>query len=287
MFTVFDERECLANALQFYIQDLVDGLIFSDSELPDSLLQDGCLTEDECSVVRKLSDRKDQIRILLTLVKGRDLRVLKTFLKHVESQNPVVAKNIHAKFEKNKAEGVKGKLCALCKLEKQFNVKHVADGLWSIEAIDDGLYNRIIFSDSPVGAQSALWKRVIHSLSVLDPKKAEQAHNKLISDLSSKNLFVHLADGVNDMLIKNHGKLTCSCEPKLFLPKRNFSFGATTSAESNLPDSLSEGNSNDSSSFDGTDSVDIQGNVCTYTDGMSVITEVTETTVSKKDYFHT
>ncbi|XP_045164675.2 uncharacterized protein LOC123528766 isoform X2 [Mercenaria mercenaria] len=56
-----DERECLANALQGHIREIVDGVVFKDSELPDNLLADGCLTEDECAGVRNKLDRKDQI----------------------------------------------------------------------------------------------------------------------------------------------------------------------------------------------------------------------------------
>ncbi|XP_053376855.1 uncharacterized protein LOC128547745 [Mercenaria mercenaria] len=33
-----DKRECLATALQWHIEELVDGIVFKDSELPDSLL---------------------------------------------------------------------------------------------------------------------------------------------------------------------------------------------------------------------------------------------------------
>ncbi|XP_045165605.2 uncharacterized protein LOC123529358 isoform X2 [Mercenaria mercenaria] len=283
----FDERECLANALQYHVEDLVDGLVFHESELPDGLLVEECLTEDECSTLRKLRDRKDQIRVLLSLIKGRDLRVLNGFLKHIAQQNPMVAQKIKLKFENNKRDGLRGKLCTLCNLEKQFNVKHVADSLWAIQAIDDGLYNKIIYSDSPVGAQNTLWKRVFHSLNGLNQKQAEEAQDKLKHALSKKNLFMHLADGVKDMLIKNHGKLTCACEPRIILPKRTPSFGAMTSAESFLPDSSSDGASNDFSSFDGTENGDMQERDYngTLTDGMSLIAEVNETPTSPSNSF--
>ncbi|XP_053377747.1 uncharacterized protein LOC123530337 [Mercenaria mercenaria] len=244
-----DERECLAHALQFHVEDLVDRIIFHESELPDCLLAEGCLTEDECASVRKLRDRKDQVRVLLSLIKGRDLRVLRGFMKHIEQHNEDVAAKIIEKFEENKRDGIRRKLCFLCQLEKQFNVKHVIDSLWAIQIIDDGLYNTIIYSEAPIGAQETLWKKVIHSLNFLDPQKAELAQNKLLTCLTSKNLFTHLADGIKNMLIKNHGKLTCSCEPKLRLPKIN---AESISGESCFPDSSSDGTPNDGASSVGT-----------------------------------
>lgn len=245
----------MATALQFHVEDLVDGLVFNDSELPDCLLADGCLTEDECSSLRRLRDRKDQIRILLSLIKGRDLRVLKDFLKHIKKHNYQVAEKIMEKMEANKRDGVRGNLCARCRLERQFNVKHVVDCLWAIQAIDDGLYNTIIYSDSPVGSQGALWKQIFQSLNCLDHHSVGLAHAKLLNALSSKNLFTHLANGIKEMLIRNHEKLTCSCEPKFYLPNRD-SFLITTSCDSYLPDSSSANSdttSNEIASRDGTE----------------------------------
>ncbi|XP_053377746.1 uncharacterized protein LOC123530339 [Mercenaria mercenaria] len=246
-----DERECLANALQFHVEDLVDGIIFHESELPDCLLAEGCLTEDECASVRKLRDRKDQIRVLLSLIKGRDLRVLKDFMKHIEQHNEEVARKIIEKFEDNKRAGIRRKLCFLCQLKKQFNVKHLVDSLWAVEAIDDGLYNEVIYSEAPLGAQETLWEKVINSINCLDNQKAELAHGKLLKALTGKNLFTHLADGIQKMLIRNHAKLTCSCEPKLILPSRTSYGASSTSEESFFPDSSSDGTSNDIGSSSG------------------------------------
>lgn len=277
---LFDERECLAHALQFHIEDLVDGVVFHDSELPDCLLQEGCVTEDECAAVRKLRDRKDQIRILLSLIKGRDLRVLKGFLKHIRQQNPDVAEKISEKFEANKRDGLRGKLCALCMLMKQFNVKHVADSLWAIQVINDELYHRIIYSEAPVGAQSDLWKDVLYCLKTLDRETADAAHKKLINALSSKNLFTHLADGIKGMLLSNHDFLICACEPKPGLLRCSF-LGATISTESVLPDSSSDSASNDQTSLDGTEIEDMQDRrILDTIDKMPKIAEVTRDQVS-------
>lgn len=221
----------------------MDGLVFNESELPDSLVTEVCLTDDECATVRKLRDRKDQVRILLSIIKGRDLRVLKGFMKHIGQQNPGVAVKITETFERNKREGLKGNLCARCKVEKQFNIKAIADSLWAIEAIDDGLYVDIIHSDTHVGAQGTLWKKTFSSISCLDPVKADRAYSNLLNTISNKNMFTHLVQEINGMLNKNHGKLTCSCEPRCRLP--NMYSSTTTSGESWLPFSSSDGEATD------------------------------------------
>lgn len=269
----FEERDCLANALQFHVEDLIDGVVFHESELPDLLLAEDCLTEDECASVRKLNNRKDQIRFLLSLIKGRDLRVLKGFLKHIEDQNPSVAERINKTFENNKKNGVKRKACALCMMIEDLDVKQVADSLWSLQVINTKLYQRIVRSD---GSQSELWKEVIYSLKVLDHRTVEIAQKKLIRAICRKNLYTHLAESVKDMLVKNHGIFVCNCEQKLCLPRRT-SFGDTTSGESLLPASFSDSASNDMTSSDGTDNGTMQGKRITNAeDEMPSIKEVLE-----------
>ncbi|XP_060593921.1 uncharacterized protein LOC132748349 [Ruditapes philippinarum] len=249
----YDERECLANAIQFHIEDLIDGVIFRDSELPDCLLADGCLTEDECSSVRRIRDRKDQIRILVSLINGRDVYVLRGFLKRIKGHNQHVAVKIQEKFEDNKRKGLGQKLCFLCQLKNNFNVKHIADSLWAIQVIDKGVYNTIIFSDLPTGAQETLWCKVFHSLNYLDHQQAELAHQTIMKALTRQNLFTYLADGINDMLMKNHGRLSCSCEQNSLLRRRHNFLAESTSDESFLPRSSSDGTPNDIASTYSTD----------------------------------
>ncbi|XP_045166923.2 uncharacterized protein LOC123530234 [Mercenaria mercenaria] len=206
-----DERECLANALQWHIEELVGGIVFKDSELPDDLLVDGCLTEDECARVRKKLDRKDQVRALLSIIKGRDLDVLERFLEHLRSQNENVAKSIERKFEQNKQDGMKCSECALCNLTSNVNLKYIADNLWKNCLIDIGLFNWIIETDRPAGVQGDLWHGVISSLNKHCEQSPSQVRRILGNALTKNHHYHHLAQGVVWMINTNRA-LVCRCE---------------------------------------------------------------------------
>ncbi|XP_053390767.1 uncharacterized protein LOC128553619, partial [Mercenaria mercenaria] len=93
-----DKRESLANALQFHIEDIVDGLAFNESDLLDCLVRERYLTEDEYTLIKKMSDRKDQIRALVSTIKGRDLQVLEGFVKHIKQRIPAVAEKFEMQY---------------------------------------------------------------------------------------------------------------------------------------------------------------------------------------------
>ncbi|XP_045165337.2 uncharacterized protein LOC123529179 [Mercenaria mercenaria] len=206
-----DERECLANALQWHIKELVDGIVFKDSELPDDLLADGCITEDECADLRTKLDRKDQVRVLLSLVKGRDFDVLKKFLKHLRSHNETVATSVEEKFEQNKKDGKRCSKCAVCRLISQVNLKYIVDDLWRNSLIDDGLFNLIVQTEKPAGAQDELWYGVIYSLNNYCVQCPSDVRHTLGNALRKKHHYNHLAQVVEWTMYTN-GELKCRCE---------------------------------------------------------------------------
>ena len=98
-----DERECLAQALQANIRYIVDSLYFTESNLPDQLISSGQITEDECSQIRNIRSRKDQIRYLINRSKGQDLKDIKTVIELIRSQIPDVVDKIYEQFEETKS----------------------------------------------------------------------------------------------------------------------------------------------------------------------------------------
>lgn len=227
-----DDRECMAQALQCSIKSLVDGLLFTDSELPDNLTSGGCLTDEENSRIRKLPCRKDQIRILVCLIKGRDFHVMKKFIKYVSQQNPNLAKSIQVNFENNKQKFVGTSVCTFCKLINHCDVKDVIDCLWEYQLIMDDLYTTICHSDAPVGAQRKLWTELVQSLKDLTIKKKNLANKELRNALKMKGVFKYLEDKVN---ISN---LVCSCRFKS--QYRRCTSVSSSEEESCYPDSSSD-----------------------------------------------
>ncbi|XP_045166806.1 uncharacterized protein LOC123530152 [Mercenaria mercenaria] len=206
----FDERECLADALKYHIDELVEGVVFKDSELPDALLQDGCITDDECARVRNKLDRKDQVRVLVSVLKGRDLDVLQKFLKRLRSQNHNLVKSIEEKFESNKKSELKGAKCALCKLTSQVHLKYIVDNLWKNGLIDDVLHYSVVDIDTPLCYQDGLWKSVIDSLNNCCVRNPSDVCNKIVDALTKKQHYKHIAEGIKE-IIKNKGTLVCVC----------------------------------------------------------------------------
>lgn len=226
-----DERECMAHALQWHIEDLVDGILFKESELPDSLLADGCLTEEECSSVRQKLDRRDQVRVLLRIIKGRDLNILKRFLRHIRVHNPDIAQKIEEKFDQNLKSGMRCSKCALCKLTTKVNLKYIADVLWRNDLVDEGLFNRIVDTDMPTGAQGELWHQVLCSLK---EHKSTVVRNVLEEALTKKNHYHHIAQGVKQMMTANR-ELKCLCKIK-----NTIKYGSFTSLVSSRSPQSSE-----------------------------------------------
>ena len=206
-----DERKCLADALQWHVEELIDSIVFKDSELPDDLLGDSCLTDAECSSLRETHDRKDQVRVLVSIIKGRDFEVLMRFLKHIKTQNASVASSIMDKFEQNKSNGVRCSECALCNLTSNVNLKYIADRLWKHNLIEGGLFNWIVQSDRPTGVQGELWRGVIVSLNVQCKMSRSYVSGILSTALTRNNHYGHVAKGVERM-ISTHGELFCQCQ---------------------------------------------------------------------------
>jgi hypothetical protein len=188
--------------------------VFKDSELPDNLLADSCLTDEECADLRKTLDCKDQVRILTSIIKGRDLNVLLRFLKQVKSQNEHVARSIEEKFEYNKRNGVRCSECALCNLTSNVNAKYIADRLWKNKLIDSGLYNWVVQSDKPTGVQGEMWRGIIKSLNSHCERHRTYVSQILSSALTKNNHYHHVAEGLEKM-INMKGEIYCYCEIRL------------------------------------------------------------------------
>lgn len=249
-----DDRECLAKALQSNIVELTNEVIFKESELPDSLLMDGCLTENESARCRKYRDPRDQVRLLLSIIKGRDIDVLKRFLKHIKSHNANVALKIQEQFEKNKMQGVKSNLCALCKLTNRVDLKYIADALYKHFLLDDGLYNIIFQTELPTGAQGEIWHKVFACLNHICTENAPLVKRVLNEALVHKDHYHQIAKEIQWML-SSQNEMSCRCKVKLKIPPGDsiVSIVSSRSPHTSISDVFEEANDNDVHSVDEND----------------------------------
>lgn len=205
-----DERECLARALQANIVYMVDNLLFTESNLPELLISNGQITEDECRQIRSIKSRKDQIRYLINRTKGRALKDIKKVIELIGRQIPDVVVKIYKQFEDNKNNHVRCTTCALCQCFTAIDIKDVIDYIWSKQAISDGFYNEVILNNAPRGCQTDLWKRLIDALNKQKGETRKEMYDSLFSAIMATGRFDFLVNPMRRSLNQCNG-LECKC----------------------------------------------------------------------------
>ena len=232
--SVDDERECLAQALQSNIVQLVDRIQFSYSDLPEQMISGGHITEDECRKIRDDFSRKDQVRYLISRTKGRSLSDMQTFLELIDKEAPDVVKKIKDKFEENKRKNVKCTTCALCQCFNIIDIKDVVDNLWSEQAIPDGFYNEVVACTKPRGSQTNLWNRLLDFLNSKQNQERKELFENLFRSILSRGKFDFLVKPMQRM-VNTDKVLKCNC----FLVRKTSLLKRYNNTSSNHYDSLS------------------------------------------------
>lgn len=205
-----DERECLAQALQANITHLVDRLHLNHTNIPEWLISAGHVTEDECRMIRDDLYRKDQVRYLVSRMKGCDLNDMKMFLEILCTEIPDVVAMINDTFEKNKKNNVKCTRCALCLCSSYIDIKDVIDVLWGVRAIPDGFYNEIIACPKPRGSQKKQWKSLVEICNSKTNMDKKNVYSILFDAILSRGTYGFIVKPLRGMLDKE-GRLDCHC----------------------------------------------------------------------------
>ena len=201
----------MAQALQANVGPLVDQLEFNSSYLPEQMIGAGCITEDECRMIRDDLSRKDQVRHLLCRAKGRDMHDMTTFLKLIEKYVPDVVKKINEVFEMNKRKGVRCTKCALCQCKESIDIKEIIDEVWSIGAIPDGFYSEVVASKKPRGSQDYFWKLFFEVCNDHGLYDRERIYHKLFSALLQRGNFGFIVNPLTSMFERDK-ILVCKCQ---------------------------------------------------------------------------
>ncbi|XP_045192664.2 uncharacterized protein LOC123548996 [Mercenaria mercenaria] len=185
-----ENRAKLSRAIQSCSAELVDTQPFSDSELPDILIQDGCITEDECKEMRAKTVRKDQVRKLIILIKGRSFKTMKKYLLAINKHCPNVVKNVWNRYEILLHEKRDVWVCPMCELKENVDIKYVIDVLYGKSVIRTGLYSMVCDSNSSIGQQDYLWDSLLQACSGDNLKYLTDA-------LKAKGHYTHIAESLN------------------------------------------------------------------------------------------
>ncbi|XP_060607146.1 uncharacterized protein LOC132759397 [Ruditapes philippinarum] len=210
------KQDCLRKAIQQNIVLLVDNLSCSETEIIDTMIASDCLTETESSDLRRNGSKKDCVRNLIRIVRGRSYNVLKTFVKCVENFHPDVAESISQVYEKLMKDRKNYiKRCTFCDLKTSDSIKMVADHLWGIDAISDSLYDEIVSENK---SREELWEKLAdevnrgnahhNALKKLSRVLAERGHYKDLSLKLSKMSFLKCMCFKENSSIKTEGQLT-------------------------------------------------------------------------------
>lgn len=196
------KEACMRKALQQNIVLLVDNLPHSENDIIDILVENECLTEAECSDLLSTGSRKDRVRNLVRVIKGRSYKVMKTFVDSIQKLHPEVAASVHQVFEKlMKEKKDYRKQCTFCVLKRSTDLKFIADHIWSIGAISDVLFDEIA---DGVTDKETLWTKLADECN--KSKVCQTACRKISESLLKKG---HCRD-----LVLKLSKLTvfgCAC----------------------------------------------------------------------------
>ena len=204
----------MSQALQANIVLIVEGLEFTQSTLPEQLIQAGHMTEEECNSVRTDKSRKDQIRYIVSRTKSRSLQDMEQFLVMIGQQIPQVVNKIWDQYESNLKRNDTSVKCMLCLCFENIDVKEIVDELWSTGAVPDSFYRDAINCSKPRGCQENLWQELIYICNNKQTAEKQKAFNILfeyIKKVGKSGGFDFIVTGLKSMF-EAERKLTCHCQ---------------------------------------------------------------------------
>lgn len=183
---------------------LVDSLPHTESDILDILIEKDCLTESECCDLCHTQSRKDVVRNLIRIIKGRSFKVMKVFVDCVKSFHPELAVTIWQSYDKLLKDNKNyGKVCTFCFLKRSVDLKFLADHAWSIGAISDELYDEIVVGGS---CADILWGKLADECNNLESERRRICLRKLTEALVQKGQYKELV-----LKLNKESSLKCLC----------------------------------------------------------------------------
>lgn len=193
--------------LQEKIQKLVNDIDLKTTPLMDELIEDGCVTQDEASVITDNFDRKNQIRRLVYLISRRSRAKFIKFIEKLQRSHnyPYLAKELSESFQNKLTTDHPVAECLVCVIKQDVDIEHVAEKLCQFSIIDLEFLNMIATRDrSILHDQNNLWEAVFEKIN--QSRDRRQLIRKLQEALSVK--YEHIAAKLNLYIAK---QLACYC----------------------------------------------------------------------------
>ncbi|KAL3877100.1 hypothetical protein ACJMK2_034855 [Sinanodonta woodiana] len=194
----------LPEVLRENISKFVNNLYINDMSLADELLENGCLTEDEYSILETKPSPNDKVRYLIRTMKRRAPKKIAKFVEILGKDYPYLKDAVELScIQKAKEKKVKG-MCLYCKIKNSVDLRDIMDDLWRHNIIDDDLYDNIIDCNPLFINQSSFWERIFIHLNTSSVRVV--AKGILIKSLESK--YEHIS---KEMKGYEEETLICQC----------------------------------------------------------------------------
>lgn len=198
---------------------LLNELTVSSSLLLDKLIEQDCLSEDECEYIRGLPQTKDQARTLVKKLMGRGPTSIQHFLNLIEEEKPYIVEEIKKSLEDIKAQSISQE-CAVCLMVKMVDVKDIADSLFQQDIISDDLHSFMTETENVYRYRQVIWTRIITCINT-----AKEPAAVLAESLESK--YKDLTTILKKM--SSEMPLECTCHKNRTYRPRQWSFSGSHS----------------------------------------------------------
>ncbi|KAH3817144.1 uncharacterized protein LOC127880975 [Dreissena polymorpha] len=207
-----DERDCLANAIESNAKHVLRLLEGDINEFTEQLLSNGCLTEQDNNALQAVKTLQEQSSHLLTIIAGRDLHVLRSFLGLVKQRNAELYTHISQRFDQNSRQGYVNGKCVVCRLKRYVDVRYILETLRSSGIVDDDFRDLAVRADVRIGGQNSIWGLTIQRSNEAFQTSPNVVNNALQFALAQHSHYEYLSVLV-EKAFSTDGCLICTCSP--------------------------------------------------------------------------
>lgn len=195
----------LPQALQKNINKFVDQLLVRSTSIPDDLIAEDCLSENECEVIRDKPSPKDQARMLIRKIQNRGPLVITKFLEIVGKNHPELQQEVNSTLEKLVNEHKNKPMCVICVMKQTVDLKDIGDSLWSENIISNDVHGDIYDNPSVHNSRQIYWDHITNSVNSFEDPGV--AFDILKRALEAK--YKHIVEYLNQTSDKP--PLSCFC----------------------------------------------------------------------------
>ncbi|KAK3579256.1 hypothetical protein CHS0354_033333 [Potamilus streckersoni] len=194
----------LPEVLQEKISVFVNDIYINDRSLTDDLLENGCITSNECSELEMILSPGDKVRYLIRTIKRRPPQKIAKFVEILGKDYPHLRDDVEFSCSQKAKEKKLIGMCLYCKIKNTVDLRDIMDDLWRHKIINDDLYGSIIDCYSRFCNQSLFWELIFIQINT----SSERAFAREILIKSLEDKYQHIS---NEIKSYQEASLICQC----------------------------------------------------------------------------